>query len=457
MSLKFLKVIIFASCFTTSFYAADNDQIKQSDSIKKTYFEGKDFSAQAGKSKCFIFCLNDDENLAKMVQVIEDDLKITDVFEFALKKSDRIFDQKEHFVLFEKEQSDYSFYLQSFQDSKIDSLKIKIVIKNNYSNATEFENVFEGKRKDLVWLGHNISNNIMEVLTGKKGIFMQQLVYCKFISQWHKVIMISDYRGNGAHELVSGKGINSVPTWHQSSPILFYTKLMPSKSYLIAADLKTNKHKIVCDFDGLNMQPSVSQDGKKVALCLAKTGNSEIYLFDKDESEKLKKRAYKQITKNSGNNVSPIYLPNGNLIFCSDFEIGIPQIYHMDMKTNKVRRLTKGSYSAAPSYCNERNSIVYTKVVDGIFQLFTMDLNDLDKKSIKEEQLTFGKGDKQDPCVADNGDYIYFSYRCPDSSKKNRTMQIAVLNIASKNTHVLTDGKDTKSFPKLSILEKVLS
>ena len=43
MSLKFLKVIIFASCFTTSFYAADNDQIKQSDSIKKTYFEGKDF------------------------------------------------------------------------------------------------------------------------------------------------------------------------------------------------------------------------------------------------------------------------------------------------------------------------------------------------------------------------------------------------------------------------------
>lgn len=448
MNKKFLIVILFCSCFLVkNFFCVDLEE-KQ-----KVYFEGKDFSVSYGKSKCFLFCLDENEISAKLAKTIGYDLEFTDVFKVFLKKSDRVFSKEEHFRLFEKEEVDYSIYIKTLENSKKDYCRIQFCLKNNYSNLSEIDEVFEGPLKDLVWLGHKIASKVAEILTGRPGIFMKELVYCKFVSAWHKVIIRSDYAGNGSHEIVSGKGINSVPCWHPLLNVLFYTKLTPSKSMLLAFDLKTSRHKIVADFEGLNMQPSVSEDGKKVVLCLATTGNTELFLFDKDDSFRLKKRAFKQLTRNNGNNVAPIFLSNGDVVFCSDFETSGPQIYYLNMRTNKSKRLTKGAYCAGPSYCKCLNSIVYTKVVNGVFQLFTLKLKDIDGE-VKEEQLTFGAGDKQDPYWAENGDYIYYSYRCPDSKREKRTMQIAVLNIASKNTHLLTSGEQPKSFPRLSFVDK---
>ena len=210
-------------------------------------------------------------------------------------------------------------------------------------------------------------------------------------------------------------------------------------------DLKAKKHKIICSFDGLNMQPSFSPDGSKVALCLSGKGNSEVYLYDQRVSSKLKKRVYQPLTNNGGNNTSPCLLPNNDLIFCSDFQTGNPQIYIRDGKSEFVRRLTNGrGYCAAPSYSIRRNDIVYTRFIGGAFQLFIMDLS---QDIPVERQLTKSKGDKLDPAWSECGRFIAYTLSEHDKKTGKKTNQIAILNLMSGKQRVITTTNEHKSFP----------
>ena len=224
--------------------------------------------------------------------------------------------------------------------------------------------------------------------------------------------------------------------------------------------------------------------------------------------QKKKKRVFIKLTNNKGNNISPCFLPNENVIFCSDFESNQPQIYYLDRKKNATYKLTNGGYCAAPSYCQKINSIVYTRPVNGTFQLFSLNLNDFNKPSplvrhpvrhsfpavvakatirlpklynkqvgfsklyggqveeaasdggslddgvrlrstnnLQERQLTFGPGDKHEPSFSECGRFIAFSYDYQVSKNLNNH-QIAVLNCNSGKIRILTTGKEPKSFPR---------
>ncbi len=108
--------------------------------------------------------------------------------------------------------------------------------------------------------------------------------------------------------------------------------------------------------------------------------------------------------------------------------------------------LTSGKdYCAAPSYCAKTNSIIFTKPINGTFQLFTLKLNDF--YNTKEKQLTFGPGDKHEPSFSNCGRFIAFSYECTDK-KGIKSQQIAVFNTISGKIKILTTGKERKTFPK---------
>ena len=413
------------------------------------YFEGKDLPLEYGKIKCLVLCLGNNGELAKIAKVIVDGLAFTDQFETELNTTKKMFSRRENLRLFRQGYS-YCIFLKKLRLKK-GKIKFQVIIKDTSSNETEYSGKFEDETKNYILVGNRVCSNLSKDLIGKEGIFLNKLAFCQQLSSWNKIITLSDYSCKYQKTLTSRNKVNSVPCWHSTLPILFYTCVSKISNKLMALDLIRNKQKVICSFRGINSQPSVSQDGKKVALCIGITGNSEIYLYDQMEAKKRKKRVFRQITKNGGNNVSPCFLSNGDIILCSDFELNSPHIYYFDMKKKSLRRITKGNYNAGPSYCKINNSIVFSKVVDHVFQLFTINLDSI-SKSISEKQLTFGSGDKHDPNWSECGDYIYFAYRCPNDKGKNY-YQIAVLNIASKNTRVLTFDDKPKSFPVLKRLK----
>ncbi|MFA5075375.1 MAG: hypothetical protein WC436_04725 [Candidatus Babeliales bacterium] len=397
---------------------------------------------QYGKLRCQEILVGKSQRLAKIGKIIKYDLEFPDQLEVDLKKTDKELDSKTEKKLFNKDFS-LCVYLTELPDNKI-----KVKAKDISSDKIIFQNNFEVLDKRIALDCHFISDQLLPNLTGEKSICLNSLVYSKTLSPKHKVICISDYACNTSKTIVHSPAINIAPCWHTQAPVIFYSQLTKTNNRLMSVNLATRNHKVICSYDGLNMQPSFSQDGKKAVLCLSGGKNSELYLYDQDKTKNTKNHKYTKLTNNKGNNSSPCLLENGDVIFCSDFENSRPQIYYLDRKNGCTKRLTNGrGYCAAPSYCQKNNSIVYTRPVNDTFQIFSLSLDNFN--TVQERQLTFTSGNKHEPSFSDCGNFVAFAYEVAQE-KGPKISQLAVLNCNSGKIRVLTNSKENKNFPRWS-------
>lgn len=398
------------------------------------------------KTKCLMLCLSKDSTLLNLAKIIKFDLEFTDQLEIDLKKTDVEPSDKILSKLF-NEGTSLCIYIKHDKSPPNDNkLKnIEIILKDTFSQSVLLTKSYRYHEKTTVLDTHKISATLLSELTGQEGQILSTIAYCKQISSSCKAVCIADYACKQEKILYSSKMINIAPRWHTQAPVLLFSQLTKENTRLVSLNLHSNKTKVVCSYDGLNMQPSFSEDGTKTVLCLSGKKNSEIYLYDQTLCNRYRKKIFTQLTHNGGNNASPCLLPNEDVVFCSDFETGTPQIYYLDTQNKRVKRLTNGKgYCAAPSYCKNNHSIVYCRLQKGFFQLFTIDLN---KKYKIERQLTGDGYSKQEPVWSECGNYVAFSTDCFDLRSGHLITQIAILNIKSGKTRVLTSDQKNKSFP----------
>jgi tol-pal system beta propeller repeat protein TolB len=395
------------------------------------------------KIKCLVLMSGDKELMSKVAPLMRFDLEFSDQLDIELSKYDgqitpslltKLFNQGTSLCLCLK-----------LVPKASDTSQFHMEVRETSAGTILFDKTATVHRVSLIYDVHSMCDELMPALTGKKCPLLSSLAYCKAVSPQHKVVCVADYSCKLEKIVAQARTINTVPRWHSQAPVLFYSQFTRSNSRLMSCDMKTKQHRVICSFDGLNMQPSFSPDGTKAVLCLSGDKNSEIYFYDQIQSKANKKRTFQPLTHNGGNNASPCFLPNGNVAFCSDFESRYPQLYLLNGISHKVTRLTNGrGYCAAPSYCVRTNTIVYTRYIDGIFQLCLLNLG---VQPYRERQLTRSPGDKTEPTWSECGEYVAFAYNFIDPSTKKRANQIAVLNLLSGKIRVLTSGKEPKSFP----------
>ena len=294
--------------------------------------------------------------------------------------------------------------------------------------------------KELRGWAHGISDMIWPILTGQDGFFSTKIAYCKEEvlrnNRYGKHIYVADYDGANAKPLVTTLNMSVAPRWNRDSqmPLLFYSDVIPSNVRLMAVDMHKKK-KIVSDFDGLNMLPSFSKDGKRVVYCASRgDGNCQIYYYEKG--------TFKKLTHNEGNNISPTLSDDGDTIFfCSDFQTGRPQIYCYDMSSEQLEQLTDSGYCTSPAYCHQKKLLAYTKIVNGQNQLFLYDLT-----TKEHRQLTFDNANKEECCWSSCGTMLLFGARERDSSR------LAVLDLLSNEQRFITSAGDKCSYPAWSMI-----
>ncbi len=294
------------------------------------------------------------------------------------------------------------------------------------------------KRGDLprAW-AYTLADQIWPLLTSQEGFFSTKIAYCKKIANKNvKHIYIADFDGSHGECIVGTPTINIAPRWNYDRyhPLLFYSDYTPTNVRLKMVDLD-KKSRVASDFDGLNMIPAFSDDGKQVVYCASRgDGCCQLYYFDAT--------TFKNLTHNYGNNVSPSLSADGKKVFfCSDFEsINSPQIYAYNLATDELEKLTNGGYAASPRYNAKANKLAYAKLVDGIMQICTYDI-----ATKKHEQLTFDTFNKQEASWSPCGNWLLYGVNRP-----GKPSRIAMMNRHSKREEYLTDRADDCSHPDWS-------
>ena len=293
------------------------------------------------------------------------------------------------------------------------------------------------KKKGSIERGwaHAIADEVWQALTGNDGFFSSRIAYCKELKtkKGHSIrnMYVTDFDGTNEELLVEVPTVIVAPRWHSQKPRLFYSEYTDTNVRLMSVSMK-KKRKVASNFDGINMLPCFSKSGKSVVYCASHgDGNCQLYHY--------KKGSLECFTKNNGNNVSPIFIDDERIAFCSDYQTGNPQIYIGNIKTGHVQRITKGGYCSSPSYCAKNNKLAYHMMVKGRMQIFTYDFN-----TKQSAQLTKGSENKHESSWSPCGTQLVYS------QEHNGSSQIISLNLLTDKTHYLTNKKDQCSYPQWS-------
>jgi len=388
------------------------------------------------------------KELTHIASIIAKDLQFTEQFTVTTKNIDAFLSKKE--------------LLKNIKDSsRQHGIPLALCINAPNKNTIEWRlyetmegSMITGKKyikqgnKQRIW-AHAIADKVWQALTGNAGFFSSRITYCteqkNTDGSLHHQICIADFDGSNPEVAIDASNILVAPRWNTSSqkPSLYYSHYTKTNVQLLSCTFDTKKPgikqtKIASNFDGVNMLPGFSADGKAIAYCASRGGgNCQLYY--------CKKGSVKQFTKNDGNNVSPVFIDNERICFCSDVHTGNPQIYIGNLKTGHVQRITTGGYCTSPSYCSINNTIAYHKMVDGFMQIYIYDL-----ATKTHTQITKSATNKHDASWSPDGTYLLFA----QESNKNKDSRLVALNMLTKKPRLVTDTHKKCTYPHWSPIYK---
>jgi len=216
-----------------------------------------------------------------------------------------------------REDLQYSLYFEIFPDTTFflnsdnqgivlkgngDNSRLSIILADFQSHETIAQNDYE-IGEDIRKTAHKISDDVVEILVGEKGIASTKIVFSYKTSTGKELAMI-DYDGFTFTPLTKNRNFNLFPAWAPDGKRVIFSTYARGRLNLYLFDLVGRVIESLSSFRGLNFASCWSPDGTKICLSLTKDGNAEIYLLD------LKTKKLNRLTNNRAIDVSPAFSPS---------------------------------------------------------------------------------------------------------------------------------------------------
>ncbi len=203
--------------------------------------------------------------------------------------------------------------------------------------------------------------------------------------------------------LTRDRSLVTGPSWSPDGSSLLYTTFYKS-GYpdIYKINLTSRAKSPIATYRGTNTGGRFSPDGRKIAMALTSTGNSEIWVADRNG------RNAQRLTRNKSIEASPSWSPDGRqLVFTSDTR-GKPQLYKMSANGGSMSRVPTNvsGYCAEPAWNPvDINKIAFTAATGGGFQVFVYDA-----KQGRSKQITKGPS-AIEPCWLSDGRHLVYTQR----------------------------------------------
>lgn len=252
---------------------------------------------------------------------------------------------------------------------------------------------YRGSQGQLRGFMHDFGNEILRVLTGKKGGFGTRITYARKLGPGKKDIYVADFDGHGAGRVSSGHSLAMLPAFGPGG--VWYSVLTRTGMFITNV---AKREKPIINSNGLNSGVTIC-NGRAI-FSSTRHGNSEIY------SASLSGGDVRRLTNHPGIDVSPTCGPGGQIAFVSSRHGG-PQIFTMSSSGGEAKRVTyKGNHNQTPAFCPDPNQslLAFAGRDGGNFDVFTLDL-----KTGQYRRLTQGQGSNTDPAFSPDCRMVAFA------------------------------------------------
>lgn len=300
-------------------------------------------------------------------------------------------------------------------------------------------------------MAHSYGNDIMQALTGKKGMFLTRAVATRQEGiKKPKEVYVLDWDGNNPNKISNHLSISVSPTWSPNGEEIAYTSFAyhpvnkSRNADLFIFNLKTQKRFLVSYRKGLNTGAAFFPDGKNLLLTLSVNGNPDLYRMTKDGESPV------ALTKgpNGAMNVEGAVSPDGKKIAFASDRGGNPMIYIMDVDGSNVeRKVSVGKFNASPSWSPDGKRIAFAGQEGSAFDIFIVDADGKDKglKRLTTATKPNGKrANNESPSWSPDGRHIMFV------SDRTGNNQLYIINPDGTNERRITFDNFIWDKPKWS-------
>lgn len=306
-------------------------------------------------------------------------------------------------------------------------------------NSEAFAKRYSADSNELKIMAHTAANDIVQNITGKKGIFLTKLAF-QCDKGGKKEIYTSNFDGSDVRQLTHLKSIAMSPAWSADGNKIAFSVYNRHADNVKNIDLfefnfKTGAMRPLSNRKGINSGACYSPSGHSLAYTMSYTGNPEIHILDLDSLEST------QLTKSIGFEVDPAFSPDGSQIAFVSTRPGKPMIYTVSIKAPfDVKRITyAGQYNATPSWSPDGKKIAFAGQLDKHFDIFT-----ITPDGGKIDRLTKDEGNNEDPSYSPDGNFVVFS------SNRSQGKNVYVMSIDGGTAKRLTFGLGNCVAPKWS-------
>ena len=257
--------------------------------------------------------------------------------------------------------------------------------------------------------GSNLNNAVLracdlvvEATLKSKGFFAGKLA---FVGKQRGVseIYIGDLLFTAVRPITRDRSLVTGPRWsHDGSRLLYTTYYKTGFPDIYSINLATGRKDPIATFKGTNSGGAYSPDGRRIAMALSGTGNSEIFISDS------RGKNMRRLTTNKSLEASPSWSPDGSrLVYTSD-AMGKPQLYQISVNGGAPQRIRTdiSRYCSEPAWNPvDPSKIAFTASIGGGFQIAVYDF-----KSRSSKKITTGDSSVE-PVWLRDGRHLVFTKR----------------------------------------------
>jgi TolB protein len=275
------------------------------------------------------------------------------------------------------------------------SLDVKCTVYDAATGQMRLNKSYRSAANDARRLAHQVADEIVEAITGRKGMASGRLVVVGNRTG-HKELYLCDYDGQGLVQLTKDGNISIEPKWGPDGSTIIYTAFLKRYPDVYTIDVSSGARRRIAGYPGLNAGGAIAPNGREAALVLSKDGGTDLYI------KNLKTDELVRLTRSpKAAEASPSWSPDGNQIAYVSDQSGSPQVYVMSRSGGTPKRITsRGSENVAPEW-GPGGLIAYSSRLGGSYQVFVTDPNTLESR-----QVSPGDASYEDPCWAPDGRHL---------------------------------------------------